>query len=113
MTVAVILLAGFNEPPFYYYVEEGRRLNWSTEEAAEYLGLSAQLVSALDAWDDEYQDTLDREYPPDSAFPTPEAYRHWIESGKALAARVKNESSTVSSVDYQADGSIASGTCVF
>ncbi|APU13558.1 hypothetical protein [Actinoalloteichus fjordicus] len=113
MGFEVALLAGFYEGPFYYHVRKGAGTNWSVEEAAEHLRLGPDLVADLIAWDNEYQAILDRSYPPDSKFPTPEAQRAWIERGKELAARIKRESPLVASVDYQADGCYKDGTCVF
>ncbi|AOS61036.1 hypothetical protein [Actinoalloteichus hymeniacidonis] len=113
MLLAVALHAGFQEGPFFYVAKKGERTNHWIDEAAIDLQLSAELVVALTAWDDEYQSIYDRGYPPDSRFPTPEAERAWIEKGKELAARVKTESPVVSSVDYQANGFYDKGTCVF
>ncbi|APU16056.1 MULTISPECIES: hypothetical protein [Actinoalloteichus] len=111
--VQVGILAGFDEGPFYYHVQKGRGTNWTIEEAAEHLGFSADLARELTAWDDEYQATLNLAVPQDSGFPTPEAKQAWIERGKNLAARLKRECPNVASVDYQANGAILDGECVF
>ncbi|APU13379.1 hypothetical protein [Actinoalloteichus fjordicus] len=113
MTVDVALLAGYDEGPFYYFSGKGRRSNHSIEEAAAELSLGIDIVADLTAWNDEYQDTLDQDYPPDSKFPTPEAEQAWREKGKELAVRIKQESPVVASVDYQANGFYKDGTCVF
>ncbi|APU19329.1 hypothetical protein [Actinoalloteichus sp. GBA129-24] len=109
----IALLAGFDEGPFYYHVKKGEGTNWTITQAAEHLQLKPSLVEALTAWDEDYQGILDMNDPRESGFPSPEAERAWIETGRELAARLKQESPVVASVDYQADGSIPHGTCVF
>ncbi|APU15038.1 MULTISPECIES: hypothetical protein [Actinoalloteichus] len=106
------VLVGYAEGPFYFEME-GEYGNFTVEEAAAYLGLSDDLAAAVTSWDAEYQATLDQTYPPDSAFPSPEAHRIWIEKGKELAARIKQESPIVTRVDYQANSHYQDGTCVF
>ncbi|APU16576.1 hypothetical protein [Actinoalloteichus fjordicus] len=109
----VLLLAGFVQGPFFYHDQDGDWMNHLVDEAGEDLGLSAELVADLTRWDEEYQDIYDSGHPPDSAFPTAEAKLAWTERGRALAARIKQESSIAVEVDYQANGSIPEGTCVF
>ncbi|MBB5909931.1 hypothetical protein [Actinoalloteichus hymeniacidonis] len=82
------------------------------DEAGQDLGLSSGLVAELNAWDDEYQAIYDDNYPPDSRFPTPEAEQAWVEKGKELAIRIKQESPLLTSIDYQADGQILNGECM-
>ncbi|APU13557.1 hypothetical protein [Actinoalloteichus fjordicus] len=113
MAIEIVMLAGFFEGLFFYVDPDGDWINHPVEVAGEDLALSAELVTALRAWDDEFQAIYDDSYPPDSKFPTPEAERAWIERGKELAARIKRESPLVASVDYQADGTFEDGTCVF
>ncbi|APU13556.1 hypothetical protein [Actinoalloteichus fjordicus] len=114
MSLKVSLLAGFFQGPLFYHdPEEDRWASHDVELAGEDLSLSPQLVADLTAWDEEYQAIYDDNYPPDSKFSTPEAEWAWIERGKVLAARIKQESPLVASVDYQAHGHYERGTCVF
>ncbi|APU16529.1 MULTISPECIES: hypothetical protein [Actinoalloteichus] len=113
MTITVSMLAGYGEGPLFFDMDDTMRCNHTVAEAASYLGLSKATATDLEDWDQEYQRTLDHTYPPDSRFPSPEAKRAWIERGKELAARIKQDSSIVASVDYQANGCYENGTCVF
>ncbi|ASO18909.1 hypothetical protein FHR81_001174 [Actinoalloteichus hoggarensis] len=108
----ISMLAGFFEGPLFHFDEDGDWMNHSPTQAGEDLRLSTELVADLAAWDDEYQATYDDDYPPDSRFPSPEARAAWVERGKELAARIKQESPFVTSVDYQANGSYKNGECV-
>jgi hypothetical protein len=65
------------------------------------LGLSAGLATDLIAWADAYDAIFDKEYPPDTAFPTPEAERAWVERGRALADRVAAELGAGTEVRYE------------
>ncbi|AOS61346.1 hypothetical protein TL08_02540 [Actinoalloteichus hymeniacidonis] len=115
-SIVVYLLAGWREDPFFYYPEQGERwYNHSIEEAGEDLQLPAGLVADLTAWDDEYQATYDPSGNRglESGFSSPEVEEAWRERGKVLAARIKAESTVVASVDYQANGVIEEGSCVF
>lgn len=72
---------------------------WNPEPNATYdynvdprtLPLSAALCDALEAWSDEHYATLNQDYPPDSAFPSPEAEQAWLAHGAGLFARLKSE----------------------
>ncbi|APU16061.1 MULTISPECIES: hypothetical protein [Actinoalloteichus] len=112
MTLDIAILAGYEQGPFFY-TYEGAMENWSAEAAGEHLGLSAGLVRDLTVWDDEWQNTLDLADGRNSGFDTDEEKHEWIERGKALAIRIKQESPLVASVDYQANGYYEDGTCVF
>lgn len=57
----------------------------------KYLKVSAELRDAIQAWDDEYQNTLDQNYPPDSAFPSLEADIAHNEKGRLLARALQEE----------------------
>ncbi len=58
---------------------------------AKDLPISESLKHDIQKWEDEYQATLDREYPPDSAFPSPEAEKAHIKEGAKLAKRLQTE----------------------
>ncbi|WP_075739499.1 hypothetical protein [Actinoalloteichus sp. GBA129-24] len=107
------ILAGYLDDPVWYQLTEDQDMLHAVDEAAEQLGLTDGLARALTAWDDEYQATLNHEYPPDSTFPSPAVRQAWVERGKELAAQIKRESPVVSSVDYQADGCYDKGSYVF
>lgn len=44
-------------------------------------------MSDLVAWSEEYEAIFDEAYPPESAFPTPEAELAWENRGRDLARR--------------------------
>ncbi|APU13378.1 hypothetical protein UA74_06525 [Actinoalloteichus fjordicus] len=106
------MLAGFFEGPLFYLDGDGDWMNHSPKQAGKDLRLSAELISDITTWDDEYQAIYDDNYPPDSRFPTPATKAAWIEKGRQLAVRIKQESPLVTSVDYQANGSIKNGECM-
>ncbi|WP_157434290.1 MULTISPECIES: hypothetical protein [Actinoalloteichus] len=64
-------------------------------------------------WDAEYQATYNPNCFHSSGFSSPETEEEWRERGKMLAARIKQESPIVTSVNYQANGAIPWGTCMF
>ncbi len=53
------------------------------------LGLPPDLLARLLAWDDRFQAIFNDDYPPDSAFPTPEAEAEWTREGDAIVAALK------------------------
>ncbi|APU17924.1 hypothetical protein [Actinoalloteichus fjordicus] len=110
----ISMLAGFTQGPFYY--DAGDAHTWGTnhviEDAGEFLGPSMSLINDLTDWDNEFQSIYNSDDPRESNFPSAEAEVNWIEKGKELAVRIKRESPVVTSVDYQADGSIPKGTCI-
>ncbi|AOS65270.1 hypothetical protein [Actinoalloteichus hymeniacidonis] len=109
----VTLHAGWSGYPVWFKTPDDPMHQHPVDEAAELLMLGDDLARDLAAWDDEYQDILDPIDARESAFPTPEAKKAWIQRGKELAARLKQESTMVKSVVYRADGTIPEGTCVF
>ncbi|AOS61035.1 hypothetical protein [Actinoalloteichus hymeniacidonis] len=114
MSTKITILTEWDRSPFYYRRgDDAEGYDWSIEETGEYLGLSADLVRDLAAWDNQWQDTLDLAEGRNSGFRTEEEALPWIERGKELAARVQKESTLDISVDYQANGVIAEGTYVF
>ncbi|KAA5831131.1 hypothetical protein ABT337_33170 [Saccharopolyspora hirsuta] len=54
----------------------------------EYCDISDELVEQIDQWHGEWIALLDREYPPDTEFPSPEAEAEWERRGRELAERV-------------------------
>ncbi|ASO22831.1 hypothetical protein FHR81_005104 [Actinoalloteichus hoggarensis] len=109
-TISLGMLAGYAQGPFFW---QGEGINWTVAEASEQLGLSAGLAHDLTVWDDQWQDTLDLADVDNCGFDTDEEKHAWIERGKVLAARIKQESSVVARVDYQANGYYPNGACVF
>ncbi len=65
------------------------------------LPISDDLKEAIQAWDDEYQGTLDRNYPPDSAFKSPDAETAHTRKGAELAERLQAELGEAYSVKYK------------
>ncbi|APU17875.1 hypothetical protein UA75_29945 [Actinoalloteichus sp. GBA129-24] len=109
----VSLHAGYEEGPFFYVTGRHEGTNHFIDEAQEFLGLSDDLVKDLTEWDDEYQSYYNPDVPQDSGFPSVEVKRAWVERGRKLAPRIKQESSKDITVHYQANGSIERGDCVF
>ncbi len=64
------------------------------------LPISDDLKEAIQAWDDEYQGTLDSHYPPDSAFKSPEAKTAHTRKGAELAERLQAELGEAYNVKY-------------
>ncbi len=53
------------------------------------LGLPADLVARLIAWDNRFQANFDTAYPPDSRFPDQAAEAAWIDEGHGLLAALQ------------------------
>jgi hypothetical protein len=70
------------------------------------LPISQELAAALMRWAEEFDATLNREYPPDSGFPLERDRRAFLERGRHLAGRLARELGPGSRVTYQGDGSI-------
>ncbi|MDQ3578094.1 MAG: hypothetical protein M3443_10945 [Actinomycetota bacterium] len=64
---------------------------YDADEVTDVLDLSDELRGAIAAWDDRFQNTFNAEYPPDSAFATPEDEAAWLAEGKQLALRLHRE----------------------
>lgn len=64
------------------------------------LPISAEVADALHQWAEEYDATLNQDYPPDSSFPTPEAEAQWVEQGRVLAQRLAKELGGSARVTY-------------
>ena len=64
------------------------------------LTISENLKSAIQAWDDKYQATLDHDYPPDSCFKTPEEAQKHVQEGHELAVRLQQELGDGYKVEY-------------
>lgn len=67
----------------------------------EDLSISDELKNKLRAWDDEYQNTLDLGYPPDSSFPTTELAVQHAQRGRELAERLQEELGDDYLVEYK------------
>ncbi|APU22127.1 hypothetical protein [Actinoalloteichus sp. GBA129-24] len=113
MTIRIGILTGWFQGPFYYKRDDSEGYNWSIEETGEYLGLSEGLVRDLTAWDDHWQAQIDLVEGQNSGFDDKDEEHAWIERGKKLAARIKQESTIAVSIDYQANGYYEDGTCMF
>jgi hypothetical protein len=82
---------------------------WDNERIANVdpaeLDLSAHLVSALDLWRSQYDATLNRNDPVSSGFASSEDEARFVEDGRRLARRMKNELGNGCAVSYKAVGS--------
>ncbi|GAA4411024.1 hypothetical protein ACFQV2_39865 [Actinokineospora soli] len=74
-----------------WVAKDGVSEPYDTDEITEVLSLSAELRTEIAAWDNRFQATFNAEYPPDSAFPTPEDEAVFIADGRELARRVQTE----------------------
>jgi hypothetical protein len=70
------------------------------------LPVSQELAAALMRWAEEFDRTLNQEYPPDSGFPLERDRRAFLERGRHLAGRLARELGPGYRVTYQGDGSI-------
>jgi hypothetical protein len=70
------------------------------------LPVSPELAAALMRWAEEYDATLNPEYPPDSGFPLEADRRAFLRRGERLAGRLAGELGPGYRVTYQGDGSI-------
>lgn len=62
--------------------------NYSAERLGIDFGAPADLVAAIDAWDDEFQAVYDPDDPADSGFPDEATTAAWHEWGERLAERL-------------------------
>lgn len=62
--------------------------NYSAERLADEFGVPADLVAAIEAWDDEFQAVYDPDDPMDSGFPDEATTAAWHERGERLAERL-------------------------
>lgn len=63
-------------------------------------GISEDLASAIEAWEEEYEDTYVPDDPASSGFESDEAKAEFNETGRALARRVAAELGSGWEVDY-------------
>jgi hypothetical protein len=75
--------------PLWVYRDGGPiPLNQSAESLAADFGLPANLVSAIDAWDAEFQAAYDPDDPAGSGFPDQATSVRWQVQGERLAERL-------------------------
>lgn len=72
-------------------VDDGPPRNLSPQ----HLGLPPQLCERLDAWAQQFEATLDHDYPPDSGFAGAAEAAAFVEEGRRLAAAVQSTLSDV------------------
>lgn len=65
------------------------------------LNCSDALKREIQTWDDEYQDTFNSEYPPDSCFDTLDAEKAHTERGAIIAERLQGELGDAYLVEYR------------
>jgi hypothetical protein len=70
------------------------------------LPVSEELAAALMRWAEEFDATLNQEYPPDSGFPLERDRDAFLQRGRDLAGRLARELGPGYQVTYQGDGSI-------
>ena len=68
--------------------------------------LSPDLTTALIEWSDAFDATYDPQYPPDSAFQSPDEERNWQLSGQELSRRLASELGPEAHVVYHAAGEL-------
>ncbi len=64
------------------------------------LPISLALKSQILAWDCEYQETFNEDYPPDSGFSSPEAERKHVAEGARIAKSLQQELGEDYTVEY-------------
>lgn len=67
----------------------------------EDLPISMELKRAISDWDNEYQETFDDDYPPDSGFTSPDLEAAHKKQGVDLAKRLKKELGENYSIEYR------------
>ncbi|APU16063.1 hypothetical protein [Actinoalloteichus fjordicus] len=107
------ILVGYSQDPLLFDAQDDDVWYHAPEEAGDFFHLSEGLVRELEAWDREYQGTLNIDDPRESGFPSENAYHTWLNKGRELASRIKRESPNVGRVGYQARGEYQRGECVF
>ncbi len=55
------------------------------------LPISADLIARLERWADQYDQTLNDDYPPDSGFATPEEHHAFVAEGRQLAYELQQQ----------------------
>ena len=70
------------------------------------LPVSGELAAALLRWAEEFDQTLNQDYPPDSGFPLERDRQDFLQRGRHLAGRLARELGSGYRVTYQGDGSI-------
>ena len=59
--------------------------------SGESLSLSTELLNALRTWENQYESTLNVDYPPDSAFASSDDEKRFWQQGQTLYLQLKNE----------------------
>ena len=70
------------------------------------LPVSQELAAALMGWAEEFDATLNHEYPPDTGFHLERDRKHFLQRVRHLAGRLARELGPGYRVTYQGDGSI-------
>ncbi|MCO6181126.1 hypothetical protein [Ciceribacter sp. RN22] len=109
MVKKVILSCQFLTPPVFLYGDEDemlKSLGYVPQKVSgpvdiSNLPISASLREAIAGWDQQYQNTFNRPYPPDSGFSSPDLKVAHVKQGTELARRLQEELGEGYSVEYK------------
>lgn len=95
MKQTLTLSAAYMEEPIII-----RGYNTFDHYLPESLNISKQLQQEIQNWDDIYQNTLDRDYPPDSSFISKAEEDKHVKQGYIIAEKLEKELGSIYRVIY-------------
>lgn len=98
------LRADWGIGPFWVSIGDEGPDGYDSSDIGDITSFSNELLAAVSAWNERFQDTFNAEYPPDSAFPTGEDEAAFVADGRKLAQRIKDEAPAGTVVRYGALG---------
>jgi hypothetical protein len=106
VSTTIRLLSDWSLSPFY--VDHGDGFFELTDAAtlAHLFALPDPVVAALVCWNRLYEDHLDWDWPPATAWATPEERRRYLERGRDAARLLRAHVPPEVRIEYLADGSV-------
>ena len=106
MAVSIRLWSDWSLDPFYVDEGNGSFALTSAEEVAETFDLPDDVMRELKAWDELYQDHLDWDDPGNTAWPSDEYHRNYLDRGRAAARLLRRHLPAEVVIEYLADETV-------
>jgi hypothetical protein len=100
------LWSDFGLDPFYVDDGDGFFALTAAEEVAQRFGLPSDVLRAVTAWDELYQDVYDAAAPWDSDWTGPAQQRAYLDRGREVARLLRRHLPAEVGIEYLADESV-------
>jgi GTPase Era involved in 16S rRNA processing len=98
--LTVTLMTDWGTGPLWVGFGDGPDSTYLVDEITEVVPISAELLAAIDAWDEQYQSTYNKAQPQDSGILDPAEQAAFNAVGRQLARRLRDELPAEIAVSY-------------